>query len=445
MILRGGRVLTGEEGGAVDVGDLRIEDGRITAIASDLEPIDSEDVIDCANHVVMPGFVQAHVHLCQTLFRNLADDMPLLEWLRKRIWPFEAWIDAEAMAVSAKLGLYELIAGGTTSILDMGSVRHTDVLFDVAEASGVRYTGGKCLMDLDDGHVPAALLEDADASLAETERLIERYHDSAAGRLRYAIAPRFAVSCSDDLLRRVSNLAYAKNVRIHSHASENVDEVALVKERTGQENIDYLVDMHLLGTQTTLAHCVHLSEHEVNLLFGSGTHVAHCPSSNLKLGSGIAPIPELLEYGINIALGADGAPCNNRLDMFREMHLAALVQKPRLGPDAMSAETVLRLATQGGAAALGLEDDIGTLEVGKKADVIVVDLDGIETSPSFHDVASALVYAAHPGCVRDVIVDGRILKRDGTVLTLDVADVRATAASTWQRLRGDFPNLAPES
>ena len=387
----------------------------------------------------MPGFVQAHVHLCQTLLRNQADDLALLDWLRQRVWPYEAWLDANAMRAAADLGLAELVDGGTTALLDMGSVRHTDELFAAARAAGVRYTGGKCLMDLNEGgRGPAELFESADQALAETTALIERHHRSENGRLRYAVAPRFAVSCSDDLLKRAVVLACRADARIHTHASENKDEVAAVLARTGRRNIDYLSDLGVLGSQTAIAHCVHLVEHEVNLLWGTGTHVVHCPSSNLKLGSGIAPIPALLEQGINVALGADGAPCNNRLDIFREMHLASLVQKPIHGPKAMPAEAVLRMATIGGARALGLEDEIGSLEAGKKADIVVLDLDRPETQPE-GDPYAAVVFSASPANVRHVLVDGVFLKRDGRLLRVDRAEIGRRAAAESARFRGAAP------
>jgi 5-methylthioadenosine/S-adenosylhomocysteine deaminase len=420
LIIRRGRILTMDESFAELEGDIRIADGRVVEIAPHVAHRGSgETEIDAHGMIVLPGLVQAHVHLCQTLLRNAADDLELLDWLRDYVWPYEAWLDAPAMGAAARLGLHELIAGGTTAVLDMGSVRHTDVLFTAAAEAGIRYTGGKCLMDLNEGGVgPGELFESADLALLETEELIARWHGKEGGRLRYAVAPRFAVTSTEDLLRRAVVLACRTNARVHTHASENLGEVDVIRRRTGRSNIDYLVDMGVLGSQTALAHCVHLDAQDMNLIWGSGTHVVHCPSSNLKLASGIAQVPELLDQGINVALGADGAPCNNRLSIFREMHLAALIQKPRRGPTAMPARDVLRMSTLGGARALGLEDEIGSIEVGKRADLVVLDLDRPETVP-WSDPYSAIVYAAGAASVRDVIVDGRVLKRDGAVLSVD--------------------------
>lgn len=447
MILRKGLIVTMVDGEAPFTGDVRIHDGRIVEIARHVGHAGTaEEEVDAAGCVVLPGFVQAHVHLCQTLFRNLADDLELLDWLRNRIWPFEAWLDEEAMAASARLGLHELIDGGTTAILDMASVRHTDAVFAAAEESGIRYVGGKCLMDLDDGgQAPEGLVEDADAALAETARLIDRWHGAAGGRLRYAVSPRFAVSCSDGLLRRAGVLARERGVRLHTHASENPGECRLVEERTGRRNVEYLGDVGLLGGDVVLAHAIHLVEAEEALLAETGSHVAHCPSSNLKLASGIARVPELLERGVNVALGADGAPCNNRLSVFREMLLASLLPKPRLGPAAMPAVTALEMATVRGARALGLEDEIGTLEIGKLGDLVVLDLGCDPATAGLGDVRSSIVYSAGPGNVRDVLVAGRFLKRDGEVLTLDVERVLNDGEKAGKRLARSFPDEIEES
>lgn len=419
LLLRDGFIVTMDDRGRAVAADLRIDAGRIQEIAPKLEPASGEETIDCRGMILMPGFVQAHVHLCQTLLRNAADDLALLDWLKRFVWPYEAWLDEAAMSASARLGLAELIAGGTTAILDMGSVRHTDALFAAALDSGIRYTGGKCLMDRNDGgQGPAALFDETAAALEETERLIRTHHESADGRLRYAVSPRFAVSCSDELLRRANIIACRSNARLHTHASENIGEVEVIRARTGRTNVDFLSDMGMLGSQTALAHCVHVTEHEMNLIWGTGTHVVHCPSSNLKLGSGIAPIPAMLEQGINVALGADGAPCNNRLSIFRELHLASLIQKPILGPSAMPAKKCLEMATMGGARALGLEDEIGSIEKGKRADILVLDLNRPESYP-YADPVSAIVFSAGEANVRDVLVGGRFLKRDGRLVTID--------------------------
>ncbi len=443
MILQGGRVLVGESL-REEKADIRIEDGRIAEVAPGLAPASGEEVLDVRDTWVLPGFVQAHVHTCQTLFRNTADDMELLDWLGERIWPFEAWLDEAALEASSRLGLYELLAGGTTTILDMATVHHTDAVFQAAEDSGIRYVGGKCLMDFDDtGRCPDGLLEEARAALDATERLIARWHGAADGRIAYAIAPRFAVSSTDELLLGVAELAARMGLGVHTHASENVKECEVVRRRTGHENVLFLGKMGLLGPSSVLAHCIHLNDEEIDLLASTGSHVAHCPSSNLKLASGVARVPELLDRGINIALGADGAPCNNRLDAFKEMRLASLIQKPLHGPKTLPARKMLSMATLHGARALGLDAEVGTIDVGKRADLVVID--GASPWMSTGDPLPAIVFACGPESVRDVLVEGRVVKRDFEVLTLPRVRVLRDAQNAFNRLARHFPRIGVQS
>jgi 5-methylthioadenosine/S-adenosylhomocysteine deaminase len=268
------------------------------------------------------------------------------------------------------------------------------------------------------GGVPGELHEKTEDSIGESLALLEKWHGREGGRIRYCFAPRFAVSCTDELLKRVGRLARERGVMIHTHASENLTEIEIVERETGMRNVKYLDSVGLTGSHVALAHCVHLDADEIGLLAQTGTHVAHCPSSNLKLGSGIAPVAELLERGVSVSLGADGAACNNRLDMFTEMRTAALLQKITRGTEALPARRVLRMATIDGARALGLGGEIGSLETGKRADLIIVDLERLHLTPH-PDIVSTLVYAAEAGDVRTVIVDGRFLLRDGRLETLD--------------------------
>lgn len=399
-------------------GDLLLEDDRIVS----LDPAQAEEIdlcIDARESLVIPGLIQSHVHLCQTLFRGMADDLALLDWLQKRIWPLEASHDSDSMYISALLGCAELLRGGTTAIIDMASVHHTDAVFSAVQQAGIRYLGGKCLMDCGDG-VPDSLLENMDEALQESLDLLQRWEGQSGGKIHYAFCPRFAVSCSDRLLRETARLALHYQVPVHTHASENRDEVALVEQERGLPNVVYLNELGLCNPRLVLAHCIHLRDDELSILAESGTHVAHCPSSNLKLGSGIAPVPELLIQGCNISLGADGPPCNNNLDAFMEMRLAALIQKPGHGPQSMPAQQVFEMATLGGARAMGLERETGSLEPGKKADIAVVSLAGWHTRPlNAAGVYSQLVYQARAADVQAVLVDGKLLMQDGRLLHLD--------------------------
>ena len=436
LLLRGGRLVTMDGSRRVLDADVLLEDGRIQKVGrlgGSAVGRTKPAVIDCKGLVVLPGLVQAHIHLCQTLFRGLADDLSLENWLAKRIWPLEAAHTEASIHASAMLGAAELLLGGTTAILDMETVRHTGAAFEALESIGIRATAGKCLMDA--ARNPPALRESTHHALKESADLCAKWHGAAGGRLRYCFAPRFAPSCTGPLLRAVSDLAERTGAMIHTHAAETLLELDTVKRETGHDEIAYLDSVGISGPRAALAHCVWVDKDGIAALARQRTNVVHCPSSNLKLGSGIAPIPEMLAAGCHVGIGADGAPCNNRLDAFAEMRLAALIQKPRLGPDALPAAQALELATLGGARAMGLEAEIGSIEAGKCADLIVVDLGGPHTQPEDADLISRIVYSASAADVRHVIVDGRIVVQDGTLKTADVGEIRRAANDQARRLR----------
>jgi len=427
VILRGGRVVTMDAARRVVDGDVVIDKGRIKAVGryGGTSRTKSTPVINCAGLVVIPGLIQSHIHLCQTLFRGLADDLSLEDWLAKRIWPLEAAHTEDSVYWSAMLGAAELLLGGTTAILDMETVRHTGAAFEALEEIGLRATAGKCLMD--DASAPATLRETTGRALQEAADLCEKWHGAANDRLRWCFAPRFVPSCTGPLLRKVSDLAEKHGCQIHTHAAETPVELETVQRATGHDELSYLDSVGISGERTTLAHCVWVDPDGIRRLASQRTNIAHCPSSNLKLGSGIAPIPEMLAAGCRVGLGADGAPCNNRLDAFAEMRLAALIQKPRRGPQSLPAPDVLTMATIGGARALGLEAELGSIEVGKRADLTVLDLSGPHTLPDAADLVSRIVYSARAADVRHVIVDGKVVVRDGKLKTGDVDKIRREA------------------
>ena len=435
LLLRGGRVVTMDATRRVLDADVLVENGRIKAVGPTrrADGRSKPAIVDCRGLVVLPGLIQAHIHLCQTLFRGLADDLSLEAWLEKRIWPLEAAHTDTSIHASAMLGAAELLLGGTTAILDMETVRHTGAAFEALESIGIRATAGKCLMDAATN--PPRLRETTDKALTESSDLCERWHGAAGGRLRYCFAPRFAPSCTGPLLRAASDLAERTGTTIHTHAAETPLELDTVRRETGHDEIAYLDSVGISGPRAALAHCVWVDKDDIAVLARQRTNIVHCPSSNLKLGSGIAPIPEMLAAGCRVGIGADGAPCNNRLDAFAELRLAALIQKPRLGPDALPAGQALELATLGGARALGLEAEIGSIEVGKCADLIALDLSGPHAQPDDADLISRIVYSARAGDVRHVIVDGRIVVQDGELKTADVAEIRRAANTQARRLR----------
>ena len=438
LLLRGGRLVTMDGSRRILNADVLVEDGRIKTVGRlGGSPVgrSKPTTIDCSGLIILPGLVQAHIHLCQTLFRGLADDLSLEAWLAQRIWPLEAAHTEASIHASALLGAAELLLGGTTAILDMETVRHTSAAFEALESIGIRATAGKCLMDAPPPANPAALRETTDEALSESADLCAKWHDAAGGRLRYCFAPRFAPSCTGPLLRAVSDLAERTGAMIHTHAAETPLELDTVRRTTGHDEIAYLDSVGISGPRTALAHCVWVDKDDIAVLARQRTNVVHCPSSNLKLGSGIAPIPEMLAAGCRVGIGADGAPCNNGLDAFVEMRLAALLQKPRLGPEALPALQALELATLGGARALGLEAEIGSIEAGKCADLIVLDLDGPHAQPEDADLISRIVYSARAADVRHVIVDGRIVVRDGVLKTADTAEIRRKANAEARQLR----------
>ncbi len=433
IFIEGGTVVTMDDDDRVFVGDVLVRDGRIVALGptGTMTPMPGARTVDARGCYVIPGFVQTHVHLCQVLFRGLAEELPLLQWLSKYIWPLEAAHDAASLKASAKLGIAELLLSGTTSILDMGTVRHMDAVFEAAAETGYRLTSGKTLMDKGEG----GLVEATAVGLSSSIDLAKRWHGAHGGRLRYAWSPRFILSCTDELMKQAAHDARAHGCLLHTHASENPAEVEAVRAATGKDNILALHALGYTGRDVVLAHCVHLSEEERDLLAQTGTKVAHCPSTNLKLASGIAPIPELLERGVTVGLGADGAPCNNRLSAFGEMRLAALLQKPRLGATAMPARDVLRMATRGGAQVLGLGEDVGTLAPGKKADVVVVEGNRPHLRPRV-EPAAMLVFAAEGADVRHVFVDGEWLVRDAELVRMDLQTVLDDAERELDALLG---------
>jgi cytosine/adenosine deaminase-related metal-dependent hydrolase len=427
LLIRNATIVTMNDRFEIVHGDVWVRDGRIVEVGATHGQVDESPatVVDARGGFLIPGFVQTHVHLCQTLFRGYADDRPLLDWLRQRIWPMEAAHTEASLAASARLAAAELLRSGTTTVLTMETVHDTDVVFDVLEASGIRATVGKCMMDAD-SEVPPRLREATDRSIQESLRLRDRWNGRAGGRLRAAFAPRFAVSCTRELLEAVGALSRDLDVLVHTHASESRDEIEIVRRLSGTTNIRYLAELGLASPRLCAAHCVWVDEDEQRLLAQHDVKVMHCPGSNLKLGSGIAPVSDLLAAGVCVSLGADGAACNNHLDMFGEMRLAAALQAVRRQPGALTARQALWMATRNGARTLGLDADIGSIEPGKRADLALIDRDRPHLSTG-DDPFSAIVYAARPDDVRLTMVDGEILVRDFQLCRIDASALASQA------------------
>jgi 5-methylthioadenosine/S-adenosylhomocysteine deaminase len=435
LALRGGTLVTMDPLRSVVCADVLVDaDGRIANLADPRASLPARRSIDVSGQVVVPGLIQSHLHLCQTLFRGLAEDQPLLAWLRERIWPLEAAHDPASLRAAARLGIAELLLGGTTAVLDMGTVHHTAALFEAAAETGIRYTGGKALMDA--GHadeVPPGLIEPTAVALRDADRLADTWHEASDGRLRYAYAPRFALSATQDLLRSIGARARANNLLVHTHASEQRDETDLVRQRFGVSNIRLLANLGLAETNACFAHCVWPEPEDLDVLASGGATVVHCPSSNMKLGSGVAPIADYLERGVNVAIAADGAAANNRLDAWEELRLAGLLSRLRSGPPGVGSMELFEMATIGGARALGLDADIGSIEVGKSADLAVLDPRRAHTA-GLQDVYTQLIYSTRAADVCLVMIGGHVLVDDSRLIAFSESDAVAEAQTQREAL-----------
>ncbi|MGI6226833.1 MAG: 5'-deoxyadenosine deaminase [Peptococcales bacterium] len=423
LLVKNGIIVTMNKTREIVQGDIYIEDGKIVELGQTRN--EADEIIDARGKVIIPGLVQPHIHLCQTLFRGQSDDKELLDWLKQNIWPLEGAHDEKSIYISALLGLAELIKSGTTSIVDMATVHHTNWVIKAIAESGIRALVGKAMMDFG-SEVPQTLQETTKESLEQSVNLLEKWHGYNDGLIQYAFAPRFIISCSEGLLKEVGRLAKYYNVKIHTHSSENQSECKLVEELFGMRNVKCFEKLGLIGPNLILAHCIWLDEEEMNILASSQTNVVHCPSSNLKLASGIAKVPDMLAKGCQVSIAADSAACNNNLDPWMEMRIAALIQKPLHGPTAMPAWKVFELATLGGAKVMGRENEIGSLEVGKKADLVVLDLKDFHVIPQSNtNIYSRLVYEAKSSDVETTIVNGKVLMQNRKLMTIDAERLKS--------------------
>ncbi|MGH9379758.1 MAG: amidohydrolase family protein [Thermoanaerobaculia bacterium] len=440
LLLQGGTILTlDEEASVLTATDLLIEGGRITRIGPELATPPGARVLDVRDCLVLPGLIQGHVHLGQTLFRGLAEGRRLLPWLRERIWPLEAAHDEASAYVSGLVGAAECLLSGTTTVQDIGLGPAFRGLLRALDESGLRAVTGPCLMDAGEG-MPGPLLGETERVLEEAEAFGRELAARNDGRLLPALCPRFILSCSDALWRGIGELARRHGWPVHTHALEQPEETEAVRRlKGGRDEIDYFADGGLLEVPLRLAHGVGLTPAHLTRLRSHPTGVVHCPSSNLKLGSGVADVVGIRAAGLPVGVGCDGAACNNDLDVLKEVRLAALLQIQRHGPAAVRGVDALRLVTSEGARVLGLEDEIGSLETGKRADVTVLSrADAPALWPEGEaDVHDLVVYGGASRAVRHVVVDGRLLVEDSRVATIDLDALRPAAAAitreVWRR------------
>jgi 5-methylthioadenosine/S-adenosylhomocysteine deaminase len=436
LLVRGGTLVTMDAAATVLPGhDLLVRGGRIAAVGPTLAADAATPVLDAAGCYVLPGLVQGHLHLGQTLFRGLAERRRLLAWLRERIWPLEAAHDAESARAAALLGAAECLLGGTTTIQEIGLGPEAEALLDGVAESGLGGFAGKCLMDAGDG-LPERLREPTSACLDEAERLGERLVERSGGRLRPVLNPRFALSCSEPLLAGIAEIAARRGWPVHTHALEQRDETAAVRAAWGgRDEIALFRDLGLLDRDLRIAHGVWLRRSDLPELARRRFSVVHCPSSNLKLGSGIARVGRLRRAGIPVGLGADGAPCNDRLDAWSEIRLAGQLQALREGPAGSGGLEALRLATSEGARALGLGDEVGSLEAGKRGDLVVVDPQRPELAVAAGvDPHDLLAFAAGRESVRDVAIAGELHVEGGRLTRLDLGAIAREARAAADRV-----------
>ena len=410
-------------------GAVLIKDGVISQIekSSDFRTQDRADFeIDARGKVVLPGLIDIHVHLAQALIRGCADDTSLIDWLQKFVWPLQGNFDAQDGRVSAELCMLEMIKSGTTTFLE--SLLHTRYGFDgIAETvgrSGMRGILSKTVMGLpgygsEKNIMHPGMIEDAATTMREVETYFQRWNGKADGRIGVWYGARSLGACTRQLYEEIARGAKRLGTGVTMHLSEVQEDVRYTEKEFGKMPAEFMDQVGLVGPKVVFAHGVWLTEKEWQILAKKGASVAHCPSSNMKLSSGIAKVPEMMRTGVNVGLGCDGGPSNNSYDMIREMKTASLLQKVRtMDPVTMGAETVLEMATINGAKALGLQGQIGSLEPGKKADIIIVAMQEPHLTPAFNPV-SHIAYAALGSDVETTIIDGKIIMDGRKVNTLD--------------------------
>jgi len=410
-------------------GAVLIRDNKIAAVGKteEVQKLDKMDiVIDARNKIVMPGLIDTHVHLAQAMIRGCADDVSLITWLKDRVWVLQGNYTAEDGKTSAELCILEMLKTGTTTFLEvMIAGRYGfNGIAEVVKKSGIRAGLSKIVMD-STGYADAedimysGMVEERDATIKEALEMHKKWNGAANGRIQVWFGPRSPGAVTPELYREIRRLADEHNMRITYHLGEVKDDIKALKKYYNKGLTEFAEWVGMLGPDVVIAHGVWMNDEDIKRLAKTGTHISHNPSSNLKLASGFAPIPEMLDAGVNVALGCDGGPSNNSYDMIREMKLAAIIHKARLlNPEVMPAETVIEMATINGAKAMGLENEVGSLEVGKKADIIIIDTNSPHMTPSTNPVSN-LVYAAHGYDVETVIIDGEIIVENRKVLTMD--------------------------
>lgn len=425
ILIKNAQILTMLED-KLSIGDILINDDKIAAIgtvAADLLT-GEEQIIDASGKLAMPGLVNAHTHAAMTLLRSYADDLELMSWLNDEIWPAEDRMGSEDIYWGTLLAIAEMIKGGTTTFADMYGPFMDKVAQAVTE-SGIRANLARGCVGVSDPN---------EVKIAENIELYDQYNGSAEGRIKVWFGPHAPYTCDMAYLQKLAQAAWERNTGIHVHLAETQDEMRQIQERYNMTPVEYLAQAGLFDGPCLAAHGVWLDEKEIAYLADKKVSIAHNPVSNMKLSSGAAPVAKMLKMGLNVGLGTDGASSNNSLDMFKEMSMAAYLSKlATMDPTSLKAFEVLQMATIGSAKALGWQEEIGTLEVGKKADLILVDLQQAHFAPWNNSVAD-LVYSAKNSDVTHTIVNGKLLMAERELLTLDLPLIMQNAKRCAKRI-----------
>jgi 5-methylthioadenosine/S-adenosylhomocysteine deaminase len=439
IIVSGGTVVTMDASRRViEDGSVAVKGGRIVAVGPRTEVearyASARERVDARGKVVVPGLINGHTHVPMTLFRGLADDLDLNEWLTKYIFPAEAKnVSEEFVRVGARLGLAEMIRGGTTTYCDM--YYFEDAIADETAKAGVRGLLGETVIDF-----PVADNKTWAEAMAYTDKFLAKWKGHAL--VTAAVAPHAPYTVSEEHLKEVRALSDKHNSPIVTHISETRKEVEDLTKSKGASPVDYLARIGFLNDRVVAAHVVHPSDGEIGVLKRLGVGVVHNPQSNMKLASGVMPVPRMLADDLNLGLGTDGAASNNDLNMWEEIDTTAKLHKVfAMDPKVVTAQQAFEMATIRGARALHMEREIGSIEEGKRADLVVVDLDDLNQTP-IYNVYSHLVYATKADDVRTVVVEGRVIMRDRRLLTLDEKDIKARARVFRERI---LQSLAPSN
>jgi 5-methylthioadenosine/S-adenosylhomocysteine deaminase len=428
ILVRNGTILTMDgEDTVIPEGSLTISEDTIRFVGTNNEaPMDAEKVLDAEGGLILPGLINSHTHAAMTLFRGLADDLPLMDWLNGYVFPVESRMNAEFVRIGTLLACAEMIMSGTTTFCDM-------YLFEDEAAHAAREAGMRCLVGEVLYDFPSPNYGPIEDGLRYTESLIQEWGDDPL--VSIAVEPHSLYTCSPDLLTASNALSLEYHVPLIIHVAETLSEIAEVKKKYGKGPIEHLHSLGILGPHLIADHCVYLNERDIERIAEYGVKAVDNPESNMKLASGISPVPEMLTAGVTVGLGTDGCASNNNLDLFGEMDMAAKCHKIKnLDPTVMNALSVVRMATIEGAKVLGIDTATGSLEVGKKADIIVLDMDKPHLTPMYNPF-SHLVYTVSGHDVRHTIINGSVVMENRILRTLDITEVMAKAKEKALKVR----------